>query len=64
MPAPAEKESSHTASGASQPNKSSKKASSAGVQIPTKTGRKNAATRDGSDGDILAAVTKISSKMP
>jgi hypothetical protein len=63
MPPSSEKESSHTASNTSQPNNSSQKAASAGVQIPAKNGRKNGTARDGGDSGVQAAVTKNTSKM-
>jgi len=63
MPPSSEKDTSDTSSNTSQPNKSSQRASSAGVQIPTKNGRKNGTARDSGDGGILAAVTKNASKI-
>ncbi|KIN06025.1 hypothetical protein OIDMADRAFT_38403 [Oidiodendron maius Zn] len=58
-----EKDSSNTASSTTQPHKLTSKASSAGVQIPTKFGRKNGTAKDSGDGGVLAAVTKNTSKM-
>ncbi|KAI9646187.1 hypothetical protein NHQ30_005627 [Ciborinia camelliae] len=59
MPTSFDNETSHTSSGISQPNKTGQKGPSAGVQIPTKNGRKNGTARDGGGaGGVMAAVTK------
>ena len=63
MPPSSDQESNNTLSGSSQPSKLLQKASSAGVQIPTKNGRKNGMAKDGGGGGVLAAVTKNASKM-
>jgi hypothetical protein len=64
MPPSSDQESNNnTLSGSSQPSKLIQKASSAGVQIPTKNGRKNGTAKDGGSGGVLAAVTKNASKM-
>jgi hypothetical protein len=53
----------NTLSGSSQLSKPTQKATSTGVQIPTKNGRKNGTAKDGGGGGVLAAVTKNASKM-
>jgi hypothetical protein len=64
MPPSSDQESNNnTLSGSSQPSKLTQKASSAGVQIPIKNGRKNGTAKDGGGGGVLAAVTKNASKM-
>jgi hypothetical protein len=63
MPPSLEQDHANTSSGASQPNKPTSKIPSAGVQIPTKNGRKNGTAKDSGGGGILAAVTKNASKM-
>ena len=39
-------------------NKQTQESSSAGVQIPTKNGRKNGMAKDSGGGGVMAAVTK------
>ncbi|KAF7879254.1 hypothetical protein EAF04_000451 [Stromatinia cepivora] len=57
MPTSFDNEINHTSSGTSQSNKT--KGPSAGVQIPTKNGRKNGTARDGgAAGGVMAAVTR------
>ena len=59
MPPSYDNETNNNSSGTSQSNKTGKGAS-AGVQIPTKNGKKNGSARDGGGGSggIMAAVTK------
>jgi len=63
MPPSSDQDNNNLSNGSSQPSKLSQKASTSGVQIPTKSGRKNGTAKDGGGG-VLAAVTKNSSKAP
>ncbi|CAL3964789.1 hypothetical protein PZA11_002285 [Diplocarpon coronariae] len=64
MPPTSDQEIKHTLSSSPQPNiKLSQRA--AGIQIPTKNGRKNGAAKDGSGGGVLlTAVSKNTAKSP
>ncbi|KAI9050077.1 hypothetical protein LZ554_006221 [Drepanopeziza brunnea f. sp. 'monogermtubi'] len=61
MPPISDQDTDYTSSGSPRPTKPSQKATTAGVQIPLKNGRKNGTAKDGGGG-ALAAVTKNSSK--
>ena len=63
MPPSSDQDTGNTSSGTSQPGKLTQKNSSAGVQIPTKNGRKNGTAKDGGGSGIVAEVTKNASKM-
>ncbi|QSZ34952.1 hypothetical protein DSL72_007814 [Monilinia vaccinii-corymbosi] len=59
MPTSSESEINNTSSETSQPNKTGQKGPSAGVQIPTKSSRKNGTARDGGGaGGVMAAVAR------
>jgi hypothetical protein len=63
MPPSFDQDNANTSSNTSQPDKLTSKTSSVGVQIPTKSGRKNGTAKDNGSGGVLAAVTKNASKL-
>lgn len=61
MPPSSDQDTSNIPSGDSKHNLTQKKA--AGLQIPSKNGRKNGTAKDGGGGGVLAAVTKNASNI-